>query len=121
MTFVIEFKFSFAFFEKLTIPNLTCCVKLSTVKAGEPVWFGCDVSKFFSRKRGILAMDIFDYELVFGTKVNVGLSKADRLIYGDCAMNHGIYCFSLFFICMDFLMFIVSTFSICSYGSDRCP
>jgi len=61
-----------------------------SIKAGEPVWFGCDVSKFFSRKRGILAMDIFDYELVFGTQVNVGLSKADRLIYGDCAMNHAM-------------------------------
>lgn len=35
-------------------------------------------------------MDLFDYELVFGTKVNVGLSKADRLIYGDCAMNHAM-------------------------------
>ena len=68
-----------------------------SIKAGEPVWFGCDVSKFFSRKRGLLTMDIFDYELVFGTKVNVGLSKADRLIYGDCAMNHGMYYFSSLF------------------------
>ena len=60
-----------------------------SIKAGEPVWFGCDVSKYFSRKRGLLTMDLFDFELVFGTKVNVGLSKADRLVYGDCAMNHG--------------------------------
>ena len=30
-----------------------------------------------------------DFELVFGTKIANVLSKADRLVYGDCAMNHG--------------------------------
>ena len=61
-----------------------------SIQAGEPVWFGCDVSKFFSRKVGLLTMDLYDYELVFGTKVNIGLNKAERLIYGDCAMNHAM-------------------------------
>ena len=60
-----------------------------SIMAGEPVWFGCDVSKYFSRKRGLLTMDLFDFELVFGTKIANVLSKADRLVYGDCAMNHG--------------------------------
>ena len=58
-------------------------------------------------------MDLFDFPLVFGefdynlifqnqrrlniffspskgTQVHVGLSKADRLVYGDCAMNHAM-------------------------------
>ena len=61
-----------------------------SIQAGEPVWFGCDVSKFFARKTGLLTLDMYDYELVFGTKVNVGLGKAERLIYGDCAMNHAM-------------------------------
>ena len=60
-----------------------------SIMAGEPVWFGCDVSKYFSRKRGLLTMDLFDFELVFGTQIANVLSKADRLVYGDCAMNHG--------------------------------
>jgi len=61
-----------------------------SIMAGEPVWFGCDVSKYFSRKRGLLTMDLFDFELVFGTKIANVLSKADRLVYGDCAMNHAM-------------------------------
>jgi len=61
-----------------------------SIKAGEPVWFGCDVSKYFSRRKGFLNLNLFDFELVFGTKVSLGLSKADRLIYGDCAMNHAM-------------------------------
>lgn len=61
-----------------------------SIQAGEPVWFGCDVSKFFARRTGLLTMDMYDYELVFGTKVNNGLNKAERLIYGDCAMNHAM-------------------------------
>ena len=61
-----------------------------SIQAGEPVWFGCDVSKYFARKVGLLTMDLYDYELVFGTKVNIGLNKAERLIYGDCAMNHAM-------------------------------
>ena len=61
-----------------------------SIQAGEPVWFGCDVSKYFARKVGLLTMDMYDYELVFGTKVNIGLNKAERLIYGDCAMNHAM-------------------------------
>jgi len=61
-----------------------------SIQAGEAVWFGCDVSKYFSRKKGFLTMDLYDYELVFGTKVHIGLSKADRLVFGDCAMNHAM-------------------------------
>lgn len=61
-----------------------------SIRSGEPVWFGCDVSKYFSRKKGFLSLDLYDYELVFGTKISVGMSKEDRLIYGDCVMNHAM-------------------------------
>ena len=61
-----------------------------SIVAGEPVWFGCDVSKYFSRNKGFLSLDLYDFELVFDTTINIGLNKADRMIYGDCAMNHAM-------------------------------
>ena len=54
-----------------------------SIRAGEPVWFGCDVSKYFSRNKGLLSLDLYDFELVFDTKVNIGLDKANRMVYGD--------------------------------------
>ena len=37
-----------------------------SIQAGEAVWFGCDVSKFFSRKKGFLDLDLFgkDYHQI---------------------------------------------------------
>lgn len=31
-----------------------------------------------------------DYRLVFNTEVQVGLNKADRLLYGDSCMTHAM-------------------------------
>jgi len=61
-----------------------------SIQSGEPVWFGCDVSKYFMSKSGLLTMDVVDFELVFDTNVHNWHSKADRLTYGDCAMNHAM-------------------------------
>ena len=41
-------------------------------------------------KQGILDLGVLDYTMVFDTKVNLNLSKAERLIYGDSEMNHAI-------------------------------
>jgi len=41
-------------------------------------------------KDGLLDLEVYDYELVFGTKVNLGLNKAQRLIYGDSEMTHAM-------------------------------
>lgn len=62
----------------------------SSIKAGEPVWFGCDVGKRFADRKGILSIDAFDYQTVFGTDFSLGLSKADRLIYGESLMQHAM-------------------------------
>ena len=83
-----------------------------SIQAGEPVWFGCDVSKFFSRKKGFLDLELFgkalysnilsqkgknsytliiiDFNLVFDTQIYIGLNKSDRLNYGDSLMNHAM-------------------------------
>ena len=41
-------------------------------------------------KQGLLDLDIYDYKLVFGTGVNLGLDKAQRLLYGDSEMTHAM-------------------------------
>lgn len=61
---------------------------ISSLKGGEAVWFGCDVGKHFDKDLGIMDMDLFDYELVFGTNLNQ--SKADRLDYGQSQMTHAM-------------------------------
>jgi len=35
-------------------------------------------------------LNVYDYELVFGTKVNLGLDKAHRLIFEDSQMTHAM-------------------------------
>lgn len=61
-----------------------------SIKAGEAVWFGCEVGKRFAGKLGIQDINVHDYKSVFGMEVNLGLSKADRLIYGDSLMTHAM-------------------------------
>jgi bleomycin hydrolase len=71
-------------------------VELSTMKeaavrqlqSGEPVWFGCDVGKYLDRDLGVMDLDLFEYELVYGT--HHGLSKAERLQYGHSLMTHAM-------------------------------
>lgn len=61
-----------------------------SIEGGEAVWFGCEVSKRFERKNGLEDLDAHDYRLVFNTEVQVGLPKADRLLYGDSCMTHAM-------------------------------
>lgn len=58
------------------------------IQAGESVWFGCDVGKFLERDLGVMDLEMFDYELVYGTKN--GLDKAERLMYGHSLMTHAM-------------------------------
>ena len=48
------------------------------------------VGKHMASKQGILDLGVLDYTMVFDTKVNLNLSKAERLIYGDSEMNHAM-------------------------------
>lgn len=58
------------------------------IKDGQPVWFGNDVGKFLDRDLGVMDLDLFDYELVYGTKPK--MSKAERLIHGHSQMTHAM-------------------------------
>ncbi|ORX62181.1 peptidase C1B, bleomycin hydrolase [Hesseltinella vesiculosa] len=68
---------------------------IKTLKANQPVWFGCDVGKFSNNKFATMDMGLFDYELAFDTKFE--MTKADRVLYGESAMTHamvftGVHC-----------------------------
>ena len=54
------------------------------------VYICMQVGKHMASKQGILDLDVVDYAMVFNTKVNLNLSKADRLIFGDSEMNHAM-------------------------------
>jgi len=59
------------------------------MKAGEVVWFGSDCGKYGDRDMGIWDPDAFLYGEVLGG-FDLTMSKADRLDYGDSAMNHAM-------------------------------
>lgn len=61
----------------------------NSIKAGEAVWFGCDVGKLFAGKPGIQDLEIVDYNTVFDVSV-LGLTKAERLVYGESMMTHAM-------------------------------
>ncbi|XP_046385632.1 bleomycin hydrolase isoform X2 [Ischnura elegans] len=61
-----------------------------SIRAQEAVWFGCEVSKRFAGKQGIEDINVHDYKLVFGVDVTMGLSKAERLMFGESMMTHAM-------------------------------
>jgi len=70
------------------IEKLKEYVKKTIVEKQEPVWFGCDFGHFIDRKKGIMDMDLFDYNLVYDTKFN--LTKKQRLEYSSSLMTHAM-------------------------------
>jgi len=69
------------------IENMKAMV-VKLIKAGQPVFFGCDVGKFSDRDAGIMDTALFEYENAFDIKL--GLSKADRLQICESAMTHAM-------------------------------
>jgi len=62
----------------------------ASILSNEAVWFGCEVAKRCVSKMGILDLEAHDYNLVFGTELQLGLDKASRLVYGDSLMTHAM-------------------------------
>ncbi len=61
---------------------------IKQLKAGHPVWFGSDCSKYGLRKEGIFDRESAAVEKLFG--VNFGFTKEEAIDYGDSAMNHAM-------------------------------
>ncbi len=55
---------------------------------GQAVWFGCDVGKMFDRDLGVMDLEIYDYDLVYGTQFR--LDKGGRLDYRHSRMTHAM-------------------------------
>ncbi|MFN2339718.1 MAG: aminopeptidase C [Halanaerobium sp.] len=58
------------------------------LKAGEPVWFGCDVGQWSDRNLGIMDTELFNYEDLLDTKFS--LDKGQRLQYGESVLTHAM-------------------------------
>jgi len=63
-------------------------IAMKTIMGGEPVWMGCDVGKMMRRDLGIWDADLFDYEDVYSTSLD--MDKSDRLDYHDTLMTHAM-------------------------------
>ncbi len=61
---------------------------IAQLKAGEPVWFGCDVGQSSSREGGIMDLEALRADELFGT--TFGMNKAQRLDYGESLMTHAM-------------------------------
>ncbi|QRV79081.1 bleomycin hydrolase [Ceratobasidium sp. AG-Ba] len=61
---------------------------VTCIKAGQPVFFGCDVGKFLDQPHGIMDLDLFDFKNALGLKHT--MSKEQRLRTGDSAMTHAM-------------------------------
>lgn len=63
-------------------------IAVKMIKKGGPVWFGADAGKMRNRELGVFDTGIYDYEMLYG--IRFGLSKADRLDYGQSKMTHAM-------------------------------
>ncbi len=61
---------------------------IKSLKSNDPVWFGCDVNKYYHRDLGIMSVNLFDFESFYNT--TFGMDKAARLEYGDSQMTHAM-------------------------------
>lgn len=61
---------------------------VTQMKAGEPVWFACDVSERSWRKGGVLDDQIYDYESLFNTEF--GMTKPQRFLYRQAYPSHAM-------------------------------
>lgn len=67
------------------------CLKeaaIRSIKAGVPVWYGCDVGQSSARKEGLMDEETFDYENTMGVKP--GMNKAERLDYSESLLTHAM-------------------------------
>ncbi|KAL1925109.1 uncharacterized protein VTP21DRAFT_4763 [Calcarisporiella thermophila] len=58
------------------------------LQSGRPVWFGCDVGQFSHNEFATMDTALYDYESTFSVKL--GLTKAERILYGESRMTHAM-------------------------------
>lgn len=63
-------------------------IAVKMLKKGEPVLYGCDVTQESHTKEGVMATDVYDFEMLF--KTPFGMDKATRLSYGQSRLTHSM-------------------------------
>ncbi len=62
---------------------------INQLKAGQSVWFGCDVGQHSeAREKGLLDLDAFAEDELFD--IDLSMSKAERLDYKESLMTHAM-------------------------------
>lgn len=61
---------------------------IASIKDNNAMYFSCDVNKFIDRDRGLLDVNNFDYDSLFGT--TFGMDKADRIRTHSSASSHAM-------------------------------
>lgn len=61
---------------------------IAAIRDGEPVWFGCDVTKQFDKKRGIWDVSLHDYDALYS--IELGLSKEERMRLRESGLTHAM-------------------------------
>ena len=61
---------------------------IEQLKAGQPVWFGCDVLQHCDRMAGVMDMNLYDLEAMFGIKFE--MDKAERFAMHESLPTHAM-------------------------------
>lgn len=61
---------------------------VNRIKNNKPVFFGSDTPKFMDKTRGIMDLDLWDFQLL-GYDIDT-MSKKDRVVYGHSLMTHAM-------------------------------
>ncbi len=61
---------------------------VASIMDNTPVWFGCDVGKYFHRTVGVMDTDFYQYNYIYNTEFT--LDKAGRMNYGESQMTHAM-------------------------------
>ncbi|WP_327064661.1 C1 family peptidase [Kitasatospora sp. NBC_01250] len=61
---------------------------MESIVGGEPVWFGCDVTKMMRADAGVWDAALFDYAAVYDTAFT--MDKAARLLHHETSMTHAM-------------------------------
>ncbi|KAA8648470.1 C1 family peptidase [Aspergillus tanneri] len=61
---------------------------IAMLRAGHPIFFGCDVGKFYDANLGVMDTELLD--LALGFNVTLGMNKASRLETGESSMTHAM-------------------------------
>lgn len=63
-------------------------IALKSLLDDQPVWFACDVGKNQNKDLGVMAVNLYDYNSIYG--VDLKMTKAERSIYRESTVSHAM-------------------------------